>query len=134
MNKRLIAPVAVLAAALGVGGWLGYQAWLRKQAEAQSNAELAAMQREISDMMRDPESTRFRKLERIGGALCGEINAKNGMGGYVGYRRFVYADTDLSVEPSDSNDIDEITKKIVFLERYGDACEPAGAASAASGG
>jgi len=41
----------------------------------------------------DPESVRFRGLFISIGlqtqVLCGELNAKNGYGGYVGFRRFI---------------------------------------------
>ncbi len=43
----------------------------------------------IAAEMRDPDSTQFRG-DRItkSGWLCGEINSKNGSGGYVGFKRF----------------------------------------------
>jgi hypothetical protein len=49
----------------------------------------------ISDKLRDPESAQFRN-ERIGagGALCGEVNSKNGSGGYSGFTRFISVDSD----------------------------------------
>jgi len=42
--------------------------------------------------LKDPASAQFRK-ERItpAGALCGEVNSKNSMGGYVGFKRFILA-------------------------------------------
>ena len=41
--------------------------------------------------LKDPASAQFRNVELKGGGtvLCGEINAKNSFGGYVGYRPFV---------------------------------------------
>ena len=44
----------------------------------------------------DPEAARFRNIK----GNCGEINAKNKMGGYTGYRRFIYnSETDtVSIE------------------------------------
>ena len=42
--------------------------------------------------MRDPSSAQFRAVRVVdaGGkdALCGSINAKNGFGGYVGFKPF----------------------------------------------
>ncbi|WP_430434281.1 hypothetical protein [Methyloversatilis sp.] len=41
--------------------------------------------------LKDPQSAQFRS-EHLGkhpGYLCGEVNAKNSMGGYVGFKRFV---------------------------------------------
>lgn len=44
----------------------------------------------VQSLMRDPASAQFRN-ERIvsGGVLCGEVNSKNAMGGYVGYKKFI---------------------------------------------
>lgn len=41
-------------------------------------------------LLKDPSSAQTRN-ERItkAGALCGEVNAKNGMGGYVGFKRYI---------------------------------------------
>ena len=48
----------------------------------------------VTDRMRDPESSRFRRITRGSSdklkAICGEINAKNAMGGFVGYVGFIY--------------------------------------------
>lgn len=47
----------------------------------------------IADKLRDPASTQFRN-EHLGkyGTLCGELNSKNGSGGYVGFVRFISID------------------------------------------
>lgn len=47
--------------------------------------------------LKDPDSAKFRNLYEVAGmkddsgnhAVCGEVNAKNSYGGYVGYRRFM---------------------------------------------
>lgn len=41
--------------------------------------------------LKDPDSAKFRNQYGV----CGEVNAKNAMGGYVGYRRFIAARKDL---------------------------------------
>lgn len=43
-----------------------------------------------SEAMRDPSSVQFRNIAfaESSGAVCGEINSKNGFGGYLGFRRF----------------------------------------------
>jgi len=53
----------------------------------------AEMQLDVSNQLNDPESARFRGVKAAiwkNGILvvCGEINAKNRMGGYVGYHLF----------------------------------------------
>lgn len=54
----------------------------------------------IRDSMKDPESARFRRVvvSPKGRAVCGEVNAKNEMGGYVGFRRFIVAADRAGVE------------------------------------
>jgi hypothetical protein len=55
---------------------------------------LAAYQAAVADQTRDPEAARFRRTFVVRhphedhDALCGEINAKNAYGGYVGYQPF----------------------------------------------
>jgi hypothetical protein len=56
----------------------------------------------VRDRLRDPDSAIFRDVHyysnnQVG---CGMVNAKNGMGGYVGYRAFIlFPDGDLRFEP-----------------------------------
>jgi hypothetical protein len=53
--------------------------------------------KELIDNLNDPESAKIRKLMYFNDqnnniqVLCGEINAKNRMGGYVGYEKFFIA-------------------------------------------
>ena len=47
----------------------------------------------VADAMRDPESARFRNIVSYKVAngdviICGEVNARNGFGGYAGYSTF----------------------------------------------
>lgn len=47
----------------------------------------------ITARFKDPDSAKFRSLYISNKALptlCGEVNAKNSYGGYVGYRGFIY--------------------------------------------
>lgn len=54
-------------------------------------------QKALIDNLNDPDSAKLRKLMYFNDVnnkmqiLCGEINAKNRMGGYVGYRKFFIA-------------------------------------------
>jgi hypothetical protein len=75
---------------LGIGWWQ----WSGK---FQSQAKDAVRQR-----LADPDSAKFRNVRNVNGdVVCGEFNAKNGMGGYVGYRRFVFTGGDWATfEPS----------------------------------
>jgi hypothetical protein len=76
----------------------------------------AAMQKVLARMqqdLKDPESARFRSTTLHANdqnsalpwmAVCGEVNAKNSFGGYVGFRRFVAKQGGLDtieIEPAD---------------------------------
>lgn len=65
-------------------------------------AERAA-EAKVAELLRDPSSAQFRNVEiRKSGAACGEVNGKNGFGGYVGFRQFVVApDGDVMIDPGD---------------------------------
>ncbi len=48
----------------------------------------------------DPDAAKFRNIK----GNCGEINAKNKMGGYIGYKRFIYDSQFDTVSIEDEND------------------------------
>ena len=89
MNKTLIALTApiVLAAAVAAGGVVALEQHYLKETRAQATAKL-----------RDPDGALFRNLRVIAHdreifdvpdwTSCGEMNARNGLGGYEGYRPF----------------------------------------------
>lgn len=61
--------------------------------------------------LKDPDSAKFRNLYEVAGmkddggnhAVCGEVNAKNSYGGYVGYRRFMQLASGRTVVESTSD-------------------------------
>lgn len=54
----------------------------------------------ISRQLRDPASVQFRNVERHPkGAVCGEYNAKNGYGAYVGFKPFGYTSKGDVIDP-----------------------------------
>lgn len=87
----------------------------------------------MKDRMNDPESAEFwgmrvlwRQDKEI--ILCGEVNAKNRMGGYVGYRPFYVLATitdgrrdisDADVAPADPRSPgDDIDEMVAFMKSY----------------
>lgn len=66
--------------------------------------------RAVADQFRDPSSAEFRKVFRRGYDVCGEVNAKNGFGAYVGFVRFValqissQSNWTVIMEPNDLSD------------------------------
>ena len=58
----------------------------------------------VAAKLRDPESAQFREVREIKksetreAAICGEVNAKNGYGGYVGFKKFYAAEDKVDIE------------------------------------
>lgn len=56
----------------------------------------------LADKMRDPGSVQWRNVRVVdydgGHLVCGEYNAKNAFGGYVGYRVFAASNTVVRLE------------------------------------
>lgn len=76
---------------------------LAQQAKARQDEVTAFLLTVIKSNLKDPDSAQVRNLQfyqnqivfkdgqrvPLQYKICGELNAKNGLGGYVGYRRFV---------------------------------------------
>ena len=68
---------------------------LPAQAETAEPVTIEQLHQAIADAMRDPEATRFRqtrivrRIQISGAIVCGEINAKNAFGGYIGFQSFI---------------------------------------------
>jgi len=126
--KRFATAAAVVAVA--VAGGAAKYAW--------DWWKVREMQQVIADHLRDPESARYRDIFRVGNAICGVVNAKNGMGGYVGYRRFVLAESgQFYSEPeteensgSSERRLEDLRARIDFLTIYEAQCQPKGRATA----
>jgi len=80
----------------------------------------------VKKHLKDPESVTFRNQDlRRNGFFCGEYNAKNSSGGYVGYKRFKidtrmstnYANYGVSVEGTDIlSAADSLERTEILLE------------------
>ncbi|MEI2679097.1 MAG: hypothetical protein V9G29_15335 [Burkholderiaceae bacterium] len=58
-------------------------------------AQIESLKSKVLDRLSDPTSAQFRKVKLLKGnnGLCGEINAKNKLGGYVGFSAFAVDST-----------------------------------------
>jgi hypothetical protein len=75
--KHPVAPAAAPAA-------------LRSKPEPSRRLTVEQAKRLVEHDLRDPEATHYREVFRSpSGAVCGQMNAKNGLGGYVGYVDFI---------------------------------------------
>lgn len=79
----------------------GVSASPSKQAKDLDAAKIIAVKMFVANGLKDPDSAKFRGVKVKWGTVCGEVNAKNSFGGYVGYRRFYSIDSkDLHMEES----------------------------------
>ena len=44
----------------------------------------------VADSLKDPDSAKFRKSFEGDGVYCGEVNAKNSFGAYIGWKKWVW--------------------------------------------
>lgn len=64
------------------------------QARPATESEIAIIQQAMGSRLKDPESMRLQNVRLAPSktegmqTVCGEVNAKNGFGGYVGFRGF----------------------------------------------
>lgn len=83
---------------LALGGCLSFPVFA-------SNSQFIEAQDSIKSSMKDPDSTKFTKMNVIKNSqgasyTCGEVNSKNSYGGYVGYKSFAYKDNRFVIDGS----------------------------------
>jgi hypothetical protein len=80
----------------------------------------------LADLLVDPSSAQVRRLVRNDGAICGEVNAKNRMGGYVGFKAFFAPKAgEAKINPEfspDSKEPVEIYGQFIFDAEFRNAC------------
>lgn len=64
----------------------------------------------VEHPLKDPGSAQYRNDRVVTNAMglshyCGEINAKNSLGGYTGFRRFIASKTSVTFEREDDPEI-----------------------------
>lgn len=80
MKPRYIVAAVVAVLAASVGGYAAYQGKYGK---------LAVAQEAVKAKLLDGDSAKFKNVrEMMGGQVCGEVNAKNRYGAYVGFNCF----------------------------------------------
>jgi hypothetical protein len=105
-----------------------------RPAERSQRAATAEVQARaaVVDRLLDPKSAELRKVTTYAGVgshkvyaksftgppvidvVCGEVNSKNRMGGYVGFKPFYWTSNDGKVVMSDSNALEEIVNSMVI--------------------
>jgi len=96
--------------------------WAREAIRSGSRQPLtiAQVQSDVRSTMRDPESVRFRNLRRNTetGAVCGDLNARNGYGGYVGEAPFIYYHSQNASVPQLMSGTDVVTTTIALTAAH----------------
>ena len=96
------AMAAVLAlAALGAGlAGCGKSEVQKRREEAATLTRLG--EKYVREKVLEPASAQFRnQFIGKGGAPCGEVNAKDAFGGYIGYQRYISVARDLTLLAQD---------------------------------
>jgi len=91
--------VSVLVLIAIVGFLIGNEAYRKSKQKKQW------MEQVVADFY-DPSAAQFRNLRQNYRALCGEVNGKNKMGAYVGFKRFYSGSTGARIEPDVPDHLD----------------------------
>ncbi len=80
--------------------------FLSLPAHAGNTPTIAAAKRAMAKELKDPASTKYRnvfihKSKEGHVTVCGEINSKNGYGGYSGWHKFMYSDNEVWMIPTE---------------------------------
>lgn len=123
INLKAVA-THLVAAAIGAAG-LHYGPGLLSKVAPEGAKNMKAAQRmkqRLADGLKDPESMRLADTYLSRGdahgkplALCGTVNARNSMGGYVGARRFIVTE---DMGPWFDNSDGDKVKELGFVETW----------------
>lgn len=90
--KFKLQPKTIAAVALVLSAGVAYLAFA-------PSANVAAAKLAIENRMKDPSSVQYRGItEWYPDVVCGQFNAKNGMGAYSGFEQFIYTASSDQIE------------------------------------
>jgi hypothetical protein len=61
----------------------------------------------VKSILRDPDSAKFRGIVQRYNVICGYVNARNGFGGYTGYKEFMITRTRIRLNDGSRNFMNE---------------------------
>jgi len=104
-TRHLVIGLTVAALCAAAGGWYFYL------------NPIETVKQRVKNTLKDPDSAIFQNVlfYRKTSIGCGSVNAKNSMGGYNGYFRFIaFPDGDIRFEPrwTNINDNPEATSEV----------------------
>ena len=86
MRKKLLLALAVTSAM--VAGCADKEI---DQAKKHADKEIDQAKQQIESQLKDPQSAQYKQVTKFSeNVVCGLVNAKNSMGGYVGFKPFVF--------------------------------------------
>lgn len=94
IRRAVIFSAACMTALFVAGAFMTPPATPAQKPEIKPVAQIDAAMVEVvtRSLLKDPDSAKFEGIRPgLAGAWCGNVNAKNGFGGYTGMRRFVIA-------------------------------------------
>jgi hypothetical protein len=105
----MVAKIAtfIVVAPCGIAVWQ-YPFWQARQS--------------VKENLLDPDSATFKELFRRGNYICGEVNAKNSYGGYVGFKRFAVWGQIVWIEKSESGSDKDKKIAAFYTSQVDDAC------------
>jgi hypothetical protein len=102
----------------------------RAQERDQADAQLVLkLKTKVVSGLKDPDSAQFQsiQLNSARSALCGQVNAKNSYGGYVGFRRFVSSEETAAIEGEKKSDrAEDLLSRVAYLSQAGKVGCPTG--------
>ncbi len=96
-SQKLVVAALVLVAIVGL--FIGNETYRKNKQKKQW------MDQVVADFY-DPSAAQFRNLKQNYQALCGEVNGKNKVGAYVGFKKFYSGSTGARIEPDAPDHLD----------------------------
>ena len=78
----------IALAILAAGGLIAGAVWLSANNVSQLVDPYSSVKAVVKEPLVDPNSAQFKNISKSSIGYCGEVNAKNRMGGYTGFKRF----------------------------------------------
>ena len=103
---------------------------LEQQAIAEEKAAIDRAEKAIRSLLKDPDSGKFTEaaFNKKTGAVCGNVNAKNSYGGYVGFLPYIVTSSGTAmISPPDPNvagtfDFERYQNLVRFLDMHKEMC------------
>lgn len=74
-----------------------------EERQREDQVRMEELKEKVTALLKDPSSAQFQNLRLTSaGALCGEVNARNAFGGYVGFRGFVASEEKTFIDDPDA--------------------------------